>query len=68
MNVDPSRHEGQKVRLQRRIDSVQSLLNPSTVDLAREMVDENESPVAPQMIGDTLAEGSTEFPPWFSQS
>lgn len=56
MSTDSSRHEFQAIRLHELIVGLSDQLAPETVELANEMVDANEAPIALEMISEMLVE------------
>jgi hypothetical protein len=62
VNADPPPHEFQAIRLHELIAQVSDQLAPATVELAREMVDANEAPIALDMISEMLVEAQARIP------
>jgi hypothetical protein len=54
-------YEGRKARLRAFISSVADFLKPTTVDLAREMVDANEAPLALDLISEMLVDANARI-------
>ena len=59
---DASAHERMKRRLFALIDAVSDQLQPVTVELAREMINANEGPIAVEMLADMLVEAHALLP------
>jgi hypothetical protein len=58
-----SPHELQAARLHQLITRLSTQLAPNTVELATEMVDANEAPIALDMISEMLVDGRAEISP-----
>lgn len=63
MSTGQSPHELQAVRLHQLITQLSTHLAPNTVELATEMVDANEAPIALDMISEMLVNRRTEISP-----
>jgi hypothetical protein len=59
--MGPSPHEVQVTRLRELIARVADQLAPATVELANEMVDANEAPIALDMISEMLVEAQASI-------